>query len=89
MDYQKVEEAYEALIDHMRGEREELMAGTAAMEPREAEAEAISQGLEYYSDQATVLGHALNQGYIKWGERFEWEDIYEMLVEDMNDEICK
>ena len=51
--------------------------------------ESIDSGLIFYQDQAYVLAHALLQGYIKFYAEFNWDEIYQMLLDDVSEEFHK
>ena len=57
------------------------------VEESEAINQAIDDGLMYYADQAYIVAHALQNGFIKWGGEVEWDAIYEDLYADIADEI--
>ena len=48
---------------------------------------AIDDGLIYYTDQAYVVAHALQNGFIEWGKEPLWEEITEMLYSDVSEEL--
>lgn len=77
---------YEALIDDLKGRKQWMIEGNLDVEPSEAEARALDDGLMYYVDQAYILAQALMSGRIQWGEEVDWQAIYDMLIEDMNGE---
>ena len=49
--------------------------------------QAIDDGLIYYADQAYIVAHALQNGFLKWGGEVEWDAIYEDLFADIAEEI--
>lgn len=49
--------------------------------------QAIDDGLMYYADQAYIVAHALQNGFIKWGGEVEWDAIYEDLYADISEEM--
>ena len=50
--------------------------------------QAIDDGLIYYTDQAYILAHALQNGFIEWGkEGIRWDEISEMLYNDIVEEM--
>ena len=49
--------------------------------------EAIDSGLIYYTDQAYVVAHALQEGFIEWGKEPLWDRIAEMLYDDVAEEV--
>lgn len=57
------------------------------MERDEAIMQAIDDGLIYYADQAYIIGYALEQGFVKWGGEIEWDSIYDMLYNDISEEM--
>lgn len=57
------------------------------MERDDAIMQAIDDGLIYYCDQAYIVAYALEQGYVKWGGEVAWDDIYNMLYNDINEEL--
>lgn len=75
---------------------EELVAGIAeraaddiknGVEEDEAIMQAIDDGLMYYTDQAYIVAHALQNGFIKWGQECEWDAIFEDLYADVSAEL--
>ena len=73
---------------------EELVASLAerakdsdGMERSDAITQAIDDGLIYYADQAYVVAHALEQGLVEWGGNVAWDEIYDMLYNDINEEM--
>ena len=51
--------------------------------------EAIDSKLIYYQDQAYVLAHALLEGYVSFYGDFNWDEIYQMLLDDVIEEFHK
>lgn len=49
--------------------------------------QAIDDGLIYYTDQAYIVAHALQNGFIKWGGEVEWDAIWEDLYADVAEEM--
>lgn len=74
---------YEELVEDLKERKQWAIEDEPSLEPFEAEARAMDDGLMYYADQAYVLAQALMNGTIKWGEPIEWQDVYDMLLEDM------
>lgn len=72
---------------------EELVASLAerakdsSMERDDAITQAIDDGLIYYADQAYIVAHALEQGLVEWGGNVAWDEIYDMLYNDINEEM--
>lgn len=75
---------------------EELVASIAeraaddiknGIEEDEAIMQAIDDGLIYYADQAYIVAHALQNGFIKWGGEVEWDAIFEDLYADVSAEL--
>lgn len=72
---------------------EELVASLAeraknsSMERGDAITQAIDDGLIYYADQAYIVAHALEQGLVEWGGNVAWDEIYDMLYNDINEEM--
>lgn len=81
-----IDEYYNELVGHMHECRQATAEDEPDIEPYEAEARVLDEELAYYANQGYVLAHAIQAGYIKWGEPFEWQNIYDMLIEDMNSE---
>lgn len=48
---------------------------------------AMDDGLIYYADQAYVVAHALQEGYVSWGKTIEWDAIIDMLYSDIKEEM--
>lgn len=48
---------------------------------------AIDDGLIYYADQAYVVAHALQNGFIEWGKEPLWDEITEMLCSDVSEAL--
>ena len=57
------------------------------VEEDEAIMRAIDDGLMYYTDQAYIVAHALQNGFIKWGQECEWDAIFEDLYADVSAEL--
>lgn len=75
---------------------EELIASVAEralddikndVEEDEAINQAIDDGLMYYTDQAYIIAHALQNGFVKWGGEVEWDAIFEDLYADVSTEL--
>lgn len=72
---------------------EELVASLAERakdsdtERDDAIAQAIDDELIYYADQAYIMAHALEQGLVEWGGSVAWDEIYDMLYNDINEEM--
>lgn len=75
---------------------EELVASIAeraaddiknGVEEDEAIMRAIDDGLIYYTDQAYIVAHALQNGFIKWGQECDWDAIFEDLYADVSAEL--
>lgn len=49
--------------------------------------QAIDDGLMYYADQAYIVAHALQNGFVKWGGEVEWDAIFEDLYADVSAEL--
>lgn len=49
--------------------------------------QAIDDGLIYYADQAYILAHMLQGGFISWGEPISWDVIFEKLYDDVASEL--
>ena len=49
--------------------------------------QAIDDGLIYYTDQAYVVAHALQNGFIEWGKEPLWDEITEMLYSDVSEAL--
>lgn len=49
--------------------------------------QAIDDGLIYYTDQAYIIAHALQNGFIKWGGEVEWDAIWEDIYADVSAEL--
>lgn len=49
--------------------------------------QAIDGGLIYYADQAYILAHMLQGGFISWGEPISWDQIIEELYDDVAGEL--
>lgn len=76
---------YEELVQSMA----ERAADDIKNDVEESEAinQAIDDGLMYYADQAYVVAHALQNGFIKWYGAPEWDAIYEDLYADVSAEL--
>ena len=57
------------------------------VEEDEAIMQAIDDGLMYYTDQAYIVAHALQNGFVKWGGEVEWDAIWEDLYADVAEEM--
>ena len=49
--------------------------------------QAIDDGLIYYTDQAYILAHMLQGGFISWGDPISWDTITENLFDDVMNEL--
>ncbi len=49
--------------------------------------QAIDDGLIYYTDQAYIVAHALQNGFIEWGKEPLWDEITEMLYSDVSEAL--
>lgn len=75
---------------------EEIVGGIAEvaldklkdLEESEAIDEAINDQLIYYNDQAYVVAQYINSGYGYWGKDISWDEVYEMLYNDVIEEIA-
>lgn len=76
---------YEELISNMRERMQREEKEDPSVEHCEARARAWDEGLMYYQDQACIVAYAIMQGVIKWGEPVNWDDVYNMLCEDMEE----
>lgn len=76
---------YEELVQSMA----ERAADDIKNDVEESEAinQAIDDGLMYYADQAYIVAHALQNGFVKWGGEPEWDAIYEDLYADVSAEL--
>lgn len=85
--------AVESNIDMYYEELVQSMAERAAddikndVEESEAINQAIDDGLMYYADQAYVVAHALQNGFIKWGGEVEWDAIWGDMYADVSAEL--
>lgn len=50
--------------------------------------QAIDDGLIYYTDQAYIIAHALENGLIEWGKDINWDTIWEDLYDDVAEELA-
>lgn len=53
----------------------------------EAISQAISDGLIYYADQAYVIAKYHTSYCMNWGEQINWDELWEMLTQDITDEL--
>lgn len=49
--------------------------------------QAMDDGLMYYTDQAYVVAHAVQGGFISWNNTIEWDAINDMLYSDVYEEL--
>lgn len=77
---------YEELVEDLKERKQLEIEAEPGIEPFEAEARTMDDGLMYGVDQAYVLAQALLSGRIEWGKEVDWQDVYDMLIEDMNSE---
>lgn len=52
----------------------------------EAVNRAVSDGFIYGADEAYVVAKAMIEGIVTWGEDIVWEEVYEMLLNDVSEE---
>lgn len=82
-----VNEYYQELIEGIAENAKGLIDDGSFEKENDAIWEAINEDLIYGIDQAYVLANAFCRGYIDWGKEIEWNDIFEMLYEDISDEL--
>lgn len=78
---------YEELVESMASMAIDNINDGGYGDEGECISQAIDDGLMYYCDQAYVLASAITRGYINWGKQFDWCEIWEMLYEDVREEI--
>lgn len=49
--------------------------------------QAIDDSLMFYCDQGYVLAMAVCRGYVNWYKDVSWDEITEMLYEDVSEEL--
>lgn len=49
--------------------------------------QAIDDGLMYYCDQGYVLAMAVCRGYVNWYKNISWDEITEMIYNDVVEEM--
>lgn len=76
---------YEELIASMAERADDDIKND--VEEDEAIMRAIDDGLMYYTDQAYIVAHALQNGFIKWGGEVEWDAIWEDMYADVSAEL--
>lgn len=76
---------YEELVQSMAERADDDIKND--VEEDEAIMRAIDDGLMYYADQAYIVAHALQNGFIKWGGEVEWDAIFEDLYADVSEEL--
>ena len=76
---------YEELVASMAERADDDIKN--GVEEDEAIMRAIDDGLMYYTDQAYIVAHALQNGFIKWGQECEWDAIFEDLYADVSAEL--
>lgn len=78
---------YEELVQDMAIRAKENLDDGNYGDESECINQAIDDGLMYYVDQAYVVAHALVNGFIEWGKDPIWDEIYEMLYDDVADDL--
>lgn len=78
---------YEELIESIAERAYEDMKDDDAWDSSDEIWNAIDDSLIYYTDQAYVVAHALQNGFIEWGKEPMWDEITEMIYDDVAEEI--
>lgn len=78
---------YEELISSIAERAKKNIADGGYEDETDAIWRAIDAGLIYCRDQAYILAMAACRGYVSWNEDINWEEITEMLFEDINGQL--
>ena len=78
---------YEELIDSIAERAKDNIADGGYEDETEAIWQAIDDGLMYYCDQGYILAMAVCRGYISWYKEVNWDEITEMIYEDVSERM--
>lgn len=78
---------YEELIASLADRAYDSLKSGGYGDESECIVQAIDDGLIYCTDQAYILAHMLQGGFISWGDPISWDVIYENLYDDIASEI--
>jgi hypothetical protein len=78
---------YEELIASLADRAYEDLKSGGYGDESECIYQAIDDGLIYYTDQAYILAHMLQGGFISWGDPISWDVIFENLYDDVASEL--
>lgn len=78
---------YEELIESLADRAFDSVKNGGYGDDDECIWQAIDDGLIYYADQAYVVAHALQNGFIEWGKEPLWDEITEMLYSDVSEAL--
>lgn len=80
---------YEELVQSMAERAKDNLDDGGYGDETECIWQAIDDGLIYYTDQAYVMAHAVQGGFVSWGKTIEWDAVIDMLYSDVAEELEK
>ena len=80
-----IDSYYEEMVDSMAERAIGDMSDGGYEDEVEAIWQEIDDGLMFYCDQGYVLAMACCRGYIDWYKDVKWDEITEMLYEDVSE----
>ncbi len=78
---------YEELVSSIADRVEDYKSEGGVWDGSDEINAAIDDELIYYCDQGYVLAMAICRGYISWYKDVQWDEVYEMLYSDVQDEL--
>lgn len=78
---------YEELVQSMAERAKDSIVPGGYEDETDAIWQAIDNSLMFYSDVGYVLAMATCRGYIEWNKDVNWDEISEMLYEDVSEEL--
>lgn len=78
---------YEDLIESIAEYADENIKDGYAEDEYAAIFDAINDKIIYYCDQGYILAQAIVRGYAEWGKAIEWDQIYDMLYDDVKKDL--
>lgn len=78
---------YEELVSSIADRAEDYKKDGGVWDGSDEVYQAIDDEMIYYCDQGYVLAMAICKGYISWYKNVQWDEVYEMLYSDVQDEL--
>lgn len=78
---------YEGIISSIADRVEDYRKDGGVWDGSDEMYQAIDDELIYYCDQGYILAMAVCRGYINWYKEVKWDEVYEMLYSDVQEEL--